>query len=173
VEGGEPKPGQRARLSFDASRNGTNRDKGKARHDNDSEDDTTQGGSGDSDKSSSGDDNTENDRNDGGQNSTDQDDEGTVDIRKRMVRVRRGSSQDDDGALYAAIMIGLDTIYVDIETSEDGKGKEIVFPEDLCGPVFIMITNDQGKTDDEHTIAGPVALRFPCNSRGQPVDPIQ
>ena len=47
-----------------------------------------------------------------------------------------------------------------------GADKTCVVPSDLIGTVFVLVTDDNTKTDDSVTIAGPAILSFPFNSAG-------
>jgi hypothetical protein len=48
----------------------------------------------------------------------------------------------------------------------DGDKREVTIPKKLFGVVFVVITTDGAKVDDDVTVAGPTFLNFAFNSRG-------
>jgi hypothetical protein len=66
------------------------------------------------------------------------------------------------GQLYAAFVQGLETIYVPIDLNMEAQ-----IPSQLKGTVFVIVTNNNSKTDDSVTVAGPTIATFPFNSAGQ------
>ena len=66
------------------------------------------------------------------------------------------------GPLFAAFLSGLDVIWVPI-----AHDLTVQIPAHLFGTSYLVVTNDNTKVTDEHTVAGPALLAFPFNSRGE------
>lgn len=62
--------------------------------------------------------------------------------------------------LFAVFFTGLSKIFVPLQ---DGKA---TIPKDLVGTVYVVIGTSESKADDSDIVAGPTALRFEFDSRG-------
>jgi hypothetical protein len=71
-------------------------------------------------------------------------------------------SAPTSGPLFAAFLSGLDVQWVPIAWD-----LTVQIPANLLGTAYMVVTNDNTKVDDAHTVAGPAILTFPFNSRGE------
>jgi len=71
-------------------------------------------------------------------------------------------SAPTSGPLFAAFLSGLDVHWVPI-----AYDLTVQIPAHLIGTSYMVVTNDNTKVDDAHTVAGPAILTFPFNSRGE------
>jgi hypothetical protein len=75
-----------------------------------------------------------------------------------------------DKPLFASFLTGkgvVSTPLKDVKKTNKGIKAEVMLPKGLMGYVYLVVTDDRSKVDDQTTKAGPAVLEFSFDSMGK------